>query len=129
MNPIEEGERDDAWPDEPEEFDPDSLGPDAPDSAPTIRESLGDSEALPEELFRAFWASVLLLNVALIALSVGAMLLYFRGDRATGGPLVAIGLVAAVAVFRRYWKVRRGGYRTDGEGGRGTESGGGGEKP
>ena len=102
MNPLEEDEE--AWPDEPEEFDPDSIGPDAPDTTPTLRESLGATEAIPDELFRAFWASVLFLNVALAALSLGALFIYFRGDYETGVPALFIGAVAALATVRYYWR-------------------------
>lgn len=108
MNPLEEDEE--AWPDEPDEFDPDSLGPDAPDSTPTIRESLGATESVPDGLFRAFWASVLFLNIALAALSLGALFIYFRGDYGTGVPALLVGTVAALAAIRYYWGVKTGRY-------------------
>ena len=110
MNPLEEDEDENAWPDEPDEFDPDSLGPDPPDSTRTIRESLGATENVPDELLRAFWASVLLLNVAIAALSIGAMFIYFRGDYETGFPAVLIGTVAGAATMRYYWGVKTGRY-------------------
>ena len=108
MNPIEED--DEGWPDEPDEFDPDSLGPDPPDSTRSLRESLGATEDVSDDLFRAFWASVLLLNVALAALSIGAMLIYFRGDYETGAPVLLIGTVAALATARYYWRFKTGRY-------------------
>lgn len=114
MNPLEEDESD-AWPDEPEEFDPERFGPEIPDSSPTLSESLGASKDVSDGLFRAFWASVLLLNVALAALSIGAMLLYFRGDYGTGGPVLLIGVVASVATFRYYWGVKTGRYTEEGQ--------------
>lgn len=110
MNPLEENEDDDAWPDEPDEFNPDSLGPDPPDSTRTIRESLGATEDVSDELFRAFWASVLLLNVAIAALSIGAMFIYFRGNYETGLPAVLIGTVAGLATVRYYWGIKTGRY-------------------
>lgn len=112
MNPLEEEE--DGWPDEPDEFDPDSLGPDPPDSTRSLRDSLGATEAVPDDLFRAFWASVLLLNVALAALSIGAMFIYFRGDYGTGGLAMLIGAVAAAGTARYYWRFKTGRYATDG---------------
>jgi hypothetical protein len=119
VTPLEEDESD-AWPDEPEEFDPESLGPETPDSSPTLSESLGASADVPEELFRAFWAAVLLLNVALAALSIGAMLLYFRGDYGTGVPVLLVGVVAGLATIRYYWGVKTGRYSgqedSDGDG-------------
>ncbi|WP_181693314.1 hypothetical protein [Natronomonas sp. LN261] len=121
MNPIEE-EEEEAWPDEPDEFEPDSLGPDPPDSTRTLRESLGATEDVSEDLFRAFWASVLLLNVALAALSIGAMLVYFRGNYAGGGPALFIGAVAALATARYYWRFKTGQYADDSPTGSGEKS-------
>jgi hypothetical protein len=109
VTPLEEDESD-AWPDEPKEFDPDSLGPDIPDSSPTLGESIGASADVPEELFRAFWAAVLFFNVALAALSIGAMLIYFRGDYGTGVPVLLVGVVAGLATLRYYWGVKAGRY-------------------
>lgn len=114
MNPFEEDEE--GWPDEPDEFDPDSLGPSPPDSTRSLRDSLGATEAVPDGLFRAFWASVLLLNVALAALSIGAMFVYFRGDYGTGAPLILIGAVAATGTARYYWRFKTGEYAADGAG-------------
>ena len=109
VNPLEEDEGN-AWPDEPDEFDPDDVGPETPDSTPTLRESFGAAADVSEDLFRAFWASVLFLNVALAALSIGAMLVYFRGDYASGGPALFVGTVAAFATARYYWRVKTGRY-------------------
>jgi len=109
VNPLEEDEGN-AWPDEPDEFDPDDVGPETPDSTPTLRESFGAAADVSEDLFRAFWASVLFLNVALAALSIGAMLVYFRGDYASGGPALLVGTVAAFATARYYWRVKTGRY-------------------
>ena len=109
MNPLEEDEGN-AWPDEPDEFDPDSIGPDPPDSASTLEESFGATADVSDDLFRAFWASVLLLNVALASLSLGAMFVYFRGDYGTGGPALLVGTVAALATARYYWRFKTGRY-------------------
>lgn len=114
VNPLEEDEEN-SWSDEPDEFDPDSLGPDPPDSTPTLRESFGATADVPDDLFRAFWASVLLLNVALAALSIGAMLVYFRGDYEAGGPALLIGTVAALATARYYWRFKTGHYADPGD--------------
>jgi len=108
VNPLEEEEE--SWPDEPDEFDPDSLAPDPPDSTRSLRESLGATEDVSDDLFRAFWASVLLLNVAFAALSIGAMFIYFRGDVETGVPVMLIGAVAAAATGRYYWRFKTGQY-------------------
>jgi hypothetical protein len=110
VNPFEEDEE--SWSAEPDEFDPDSLGPDPPDA--TLSTDVDGSAAdVPDGLVRAFWASVLFLNVALGALSIGAMLIYFRGDYATGVPALVIGLAAALAAARYYRDGTAGKYAED----------------
>jgi hypothetical protein len=106
IDPFEEDRNDDPWPDEPEEFDPDSLAPsvDVPE-APDVSETEVD-----DELFRAFWGSVVMLNVALMGVSLGAMFLYFRGNLRLGGGAMVVGVVAAVFTYRYY-----AGYRRDRE--------------
>jgi hypothetical protein len=89
-------EDEDAWPDEPDEFDPYSLGP----GIPTVKTSEAD---VPAEVFTAFWAAVLFANVALFAISLGLMLIGFRGDWEMGGPSLLIGVVALGFTFRTYY--------------------------
>ena len=126
MNPFEEDEE--GWPEEPEEFDPDSLAPDPPD--PTLK-GPGTPKAdadVSDGLFRAFWASVLFLNVSIAALAVGLMLIYFQGDYATGVPSLVVGVVAAFGVGRYYWRVKTGRYADDeGESENGADDGTSGE--
>jgi nitrogen fixation-related uncharacterized protein len=107
VNPFEEDE--DSWSNEPAELGGD-LGPDPPSSAPEIHESIDAGTDVSDGLFRAFWASVLLLNVALAALSIGVMLIYFRGEFRAGLLAVAIGAIAAAATGRYYWGVKTGEY-------------------
>lgn len=113
MNPLEEDEE--RWPDEPTEFDPDSLGPDPPDPTPDPEETLTGDADVPDELFRAFWASVLFLNVAMAALAIGLMLIYFQGDYGNGLPALLVGGVAAFGAGRYYWGVKTGTYAGDDE--------------
>jgi len=120
VNPLEEEEN--AWPDEPEEFDPDSLGPDPPDATPRQRSSMATGEDVPEGLFRAFWTSVLLLNVAIAGLSIGAMLIYFLADYRTGTLALLVGGVAAFGTGKYYWAVKTG--RLTDDGGSGEVKGG-----
>ena len=108
MNPLEEDEN--AWPDEPEEFDPDSLGPDPPDSTPRQQRSLVGDESTHPGLEQAFWASVLLLNVAIAAIAIGLMLVYFQSDYQTGLFTILVGFVAAIGTARYYWRVKTGQY-------------------
>ncbi|MFC5970177.1 hypothetical protein ACFPYI_02420 [Halomarina salina] len=92
---------DDPWPDEPEEFDPDSLAPsvEVPE-APTAPE-FSDSN-VDEDVAQAFWATVVMANVALFGISVGAMIVYFLGDLQTGGMAILVGVVAALFGYRYY---------------------------
>jgi hypothetical protein len=108
--PFDEDEE--SWPNEPDEFDPDSLGPDPPDAAGS--NAPGGTADVSDDLAGAFWASVLFVNVALGALSIGAMLIYFRGNHGAGLLAIAIGLVATLGFARYYRNVRAGRY-TDGD--------------
>ena len=92
---------------EPEEFDPHSLGPDVPEiDIPSVDvetdTTFSATAEVPDELFRAFWSAAIFLNVAIAALSIGVMLVYFRGDYRTGGAAVGIGLLAAAFTARYY---------------------------
>jgi hypothetical protein len=117
VNPFEDDE--DAWPDEPEEFDPDSLGPEVSDPASNVdsgvETSLGATADVDDEVFRAFWGSVVFLNVALGALAIGALLVYFRGDWGIGGPALLVGTVAAIFTARFYLQGKQAVRETDGE--------------
>ena len=68
--------------------------------APSV--DIPDESAASTELKRKFWSLVLVFNVALGALSVGAMLVGFEGDWEVGGSLVAAGAVLAVYGFYKY---------------------------
>jgi len=98
VSPFEEDE--DAWPDEPEEFDPNSLGPDVPKppSAPNLAE-----RDVPSDVANAFWAAVIFANVGLLGVSLGPMLWYFEGMVQLGGGILLVGLVALGMTYRRYY--------------------------
>lgn len=102
------------WPEEPEEFDPGSLGPDVPE-APTFDE---DADA-DDETVQAFWSAVLLANAGVFAVSIGPMLAYFQGRVALGTALFVVG---AVALGRTYYIYRSqtGGEADGGEAGGGA---------
>lgn len=91
------GELDEDNPAEPDEFDPDSLGPDPPD--PTAADGTFEAD---EETVRVFWTAVVLANLGLFAVSLGPMLVYFRGQVTLGGALVAVGLVALGRTYYTY---------------------------
>ena len=80
----------------------------APDEKSDAERELAPSVDVPDEsdanptLQRKFWLLVLVFNVALMAVSVGAMLAVFRGQYDTGTSLVAAGLVLSAYGFYKY---------------------------
>jgi hypothetical protein len=81
---------------EPEEPDASDLGPGVPE-IPDPSENDVDPE-----LSRRFWALVLVFNVALLALSLGAMFVVFEGNYELGGQLLLGGLAAFGFGLYRY---------------------------
>ncbi|QLH84505.1 DUF7322 domain-containing protein [Halosimplex pelagicum] len=89
-----------------------SLGPDIPEvdvpevEVPSVETNHDDFDAdVDPELRRTFWRLVVVFDVALLALSLGPMFVYFRGDWETGGPLFALGAISfayGVLTYRRY---------------------------
>lgn len=98
----------------PERFEP-SLGPEIP-SVDIPGRSEDDTESGHEmfpsdvdpEVSRTFWRLVVVFDVALLALAVGPMFIYFRGDWQTGGRLLLLGGVAFAYGVYRYRRFRRG---------------------
>lgn len=83
---------------EPDAFDPDSVEsqiniPEAPDPS--------DNDVSPE-LRRTFWLIVLMVNIGLLALSLGAMFAAFRGQFRFGGSLAVLGVFALLVSYIRY---------------------------
>jgi hypothetical protein len=92
---------------EPEEFDPaERFGSPERDLPPSPPEPPTSPEEVDPDLATAWWTSVALANVALGAVSVGLLVLYFRGRIRLGGALVLVGLVAGVALARTVWAFR-----------------------
>lgn len=86
---------------EPEEFDPDSLGPSAPE-APRPPDGAGNSEVTG-----LFWKLVVVFNIALLALSLGPMLAYFEGQVDLGLRVFLVGVVAFGYGTYRYVRFRQ----------------------
>jgi hypothetical protein len=86
---------------EPEEFDPDSLGPSIPE-APSAPKPPRDGSA--SEISGLFWKLVIVFNVALFGLSVGPMIIYFEGQTDRG---VQVFLVGAIAFAYGYFRYRQ----------------------
>lgn len=80
-------------PDDDHEPEPPEFDTEIPDVEPDVDGFLGPSD-VPTELLTAFWSLVVLFNVGLLATSLGAMLVWFRGDLTYGGGLLAVGLLA-----------------------------------
>jgi len=97
---------------EPEEVDPeeeldfDVLDSEStlPPEVPTAPEPPAATEA-SEELQKMFWSVILLLNLALLAASLGVMYVVFRGRLQLGGGLLLVGVLGighAYRIYRRY---------------------------
>ncbi|QCC52483.1 DUF7322 domain-containing protein [Halapricum salinum] len=84
-------------PHEPEEFDPNSLGPDIP-KAPDPTSQASDIDSAVRGLF---WGLVLVANVALMAASLGVMFAVFRDQWLFGGQLVLAGVILGGYVYYR----------------------------
>lgn len=68
----------------------------------SIPEITVDETDVPEAILQHFWLIVIVLNAALLALSLGSMMILFRGMLSTGGALAVGGVVLFGLAFRRY---------------------------
>ncbi len=86
--------------------DPPSLGPDVPEvdvpevDVPEPGDAVG--EDVDVDTAKGFWRLVLIFDVALLALALGPMFVYFRGELRRGGMLVAFGALAFLYGVARY---------------------------
>ncbi|ELZ91701.1 hypothetical protein C440_15344 [Haloferax mucosum ATCC BAA-1512] len=71
------------------------------------------SADIDPEAARLFWASVVLANIGVGGVAVGAMLLYFRDDLLVGGGLVLLGIGSLVRVYFTYREFERGEWSDD----------------
>jgi len=92
----------DPWPDEPEETNPESRWGNPERDLPRIPTPSVEEKDVDPEILETFWRSVVLANVALFGLSLGPMLVYFRGWWLWGGAAVALGAVAGLRVYQHY---------------------------
>lgn len=86
---------------EPDDSGPFDIEPEIP-SPPDPTENDVDPE-----LFRRFWALVVVFNVALLALSLGVMFAVFESNYTLGGQLVLGGLVVFGFGLYRYRTAKR----------------------
>ena len=101
----------DKWPDEPDEPDPESRWGDPETdlvSVPSVETPNLDSGAegagveVDAEVARLFWAAVVYANIALGGVSIGLLLVWFRGQVTVGGAAVAVGLFALYRTYDLY---------------------------
>jgi hypothetical protein len=108
------------WWEDPEP-DPPSLGPEIPsvdipevevpgtDSDPDSVEAGVDVDA---ETAKGFWRLVLVVDVALLALALGPMFIYFQGDWRRGGMFIGLGALASLYGIARVREFRAAGEET-----------------
>lgn len=93
------------WTEDPEP-DPPSLGPGPPEvDVPEVETSDALAGDVDPELARTFWRLVLVLDVGLLAVALGAMFVYFRGNWERGLALAGFGvavLAYGAVQYRRY---------------------------
>jgi hypothetical protein len=107
---------DDPWPDEPDEFDPESLGPDPPTvESPEPDVTHGDDlvpekptpgEDIDADVYWLFWGLVVVNKIGLIATSVGVMIVGFTDRTELGLQVLSVGLVALAYGVVRYKQFR-----------------------
>lgn len=107
----------DSWPDEPEEpsdepeeFDPMAdIGPAVPEV--DIPDTTKSSAEVPDDLARTFWKLVAVFNLALFAIALGPMLVFFRGEVINGTAIFVLGagfFGYGYLRYRRYMESRDG---------------------
>ncbi len=99
----------DEWPDEPDEPDPEARWGSPEDdlvSVPGIDLPGEDAEdagaEVDSDLAKFFWVTVIYANVAVAGVSIGLMLVGFRGQAVWGGGAVAVGLFALYRTYDLY---------------------------
>ncbi|QCW04019.1 hypothetical protein [Natrinema pallidum] len=85
---------------------PDNDLPDLSDGIDPPTVSIDETD-VPGDLLEAFWSLVLVINAAVLAVSLGALLVVFEGDLSRGGILVAAGAVLFGFAGRRYRTLKR----------------------
>ncbi|KAB1189070.1 MULTISPECIES: hypothetical protein [Haloferax] len=84
-----------------------SLKSEFSDDAPDL------SADIDPELSRLFWASVLLANVGVAGITLGPMLVYFRGQLLIGAGVTALGIGALVRVYSMYQEYKATDWSSD----------------
>lgn len=63
-------------------------------SGEDLVDALPSGDEIPGDVQRVFWSSFLLLKIAILALSIAAMLAYFRGQYQFAAGIAIVGLLA-----------------------------------
>jgi len=101
----------DEWPDEPDDPDPESRWSDPENDLVTVPsvdipgEDVDDEGAGVEvdaDLAKFFWAAVIYANVGVAGLSLGLLLVGFRGQWVWGGGAIVVGLFALYRTYDLY---------------------------
>ncbi|MFB6126341.1 MAG: hypothetical protein ABEJ79_03455 [Halolamina sp.] len=116
FDPLDEDDPD-PWPDEPTEPDPEpELGSPADELASVPEPSVPDTDEVDAETRTTFWASVLLANGAVLLVSLGPMLAFFRGQTLLGGGLFVAGCLLFARLYVYYRSFRSDDEASDGDG-------------
>lgn len=107
------------WREDPEP-DPPSLGPEVPSvDVPEVEVPGTDPETggvdVDVDTAKGFWRLVLIFDVALLALALGPMFVYFMDDWRRGGMLIGFGALAFLYGVARYREFRAAEPDADGE--------------
>lgn len=95
--------------DVPGQEDDESLKSEFSDDAPEFTVDIDPEQS------RLFWASVVLANVGLAAISIGPMLIYFRGQLLVGGGVTLLGMASLARVYTMYQEYETRDWSTDDE--------------
>lgn len=64
-------------------------------------------DGVPKHVATAFWTVVVVVNAAILALSLGPMLIFFEGRWLLGGGLIVLGVALSGLAYWRYREFRR----------------------
>lgn len=78
------------------------LGPRV--DVPSVGAPGGADVEVPADLRFTFWRVVILVNVGLLGVSLGAMFVYFEGDWRLGGGALAVGALTLGYAYVLYWR-------------------------
>jgi hypothetical protein len=92
----------DPFPDDHDVSNPEAKWDDPGSNVPQVGSSDGDGPDIDPEVATTFWRSVLLANVALFGMTLGPMLVYFRGQWAVGVAAVVVGAITGLRVYQHY---------------------------